>query len=424
MKVLILGSGGREHALAWKIRQSPLCKELYIAPGNAGTSALGTNVSIHPLNFAEVESFVLDVKIDVLIVGPEDPLVAGIVDSLDHLPNLHLIGPKKAAAQLEGSKSFAKKFMNEFGIPTAAFQAFSADQFQEAKAFLRSMPPPYVLKADGLAAGKGVIICQTLGEAESTLTHMLNGLFGHASKQVVIESFLDGIEFSVFVLTDGLHWKILPTAKDYKRVGEGDTGLNTGGMGAISPAPFLDHSLMEKVIDRIVKPTIHGLRAWELPYKGVIFLGLIKVGEDPFVIEYNCRLGDPETEAIMPRISGDLLEAFISLKDQKLDEVILGENPQVSATVMYCSQGYPGAYAKGKPIVLNETGIDSWIFHAGTTRDKDGNLVSNGGRVLAVTSLGPSLQSALSNTYTSLEAIHFPDGFYRRDIGQDLISYL
>jgi len=423
MNVLILGAGGREHTLAWKLKQSPKLKKLYVAPGNAGTSEIAVNLPVGVNDFPSIKQRVLSEGIDMLIVGPEDPLVNGIHDyflndsEISHIP---VIGPEKAAATLEGSKEFAKEFMIRHGIPTAAYQSFTSEKLQKGFAFLESLQPPYVLKADGLAAGKGVLILHDLDQAKKELQAMLlDAKFGNASATVVIEEFLAGIELSCFVLTDGEHYKVLPTAKDYKRIGEGDTGLNTGGMGAISPVPFADKDFMEKIHDRIVQPTVAGLKQDGLPYKGFIFIGLIKIGEDPFVIEYNVRLGDPETEVVISRIENDLLEIFQAVADVRLNEIDLKIDKRTATTVMSVSGGYPAAYEKGKPVTGLEDIEDTVVFHAGT-KLKNGKVVTNGGRVLAVTSYGSDFRAALSKSYRDLEKISFEGMYYRKDIGFDL----
>ena len=423
MDILILGSGGREHAIAWKLKQSPKLKNLFIAPGNAGTATLGTNIPIGVNDFKEIKKTVLSNAMDMVIVGPEDPLVNGIHDfflndpELKHIP---VIGPQKAAATLEGSKEFAKEFLFRHNIPTAAYQSFTADKLEEGYAFLDTLTPPYVLKADGLAAGKGVVILNDLQEAKEELKNMLVGSkFGDASSKVVIEEFLAGIELSVFVLTDGKGYKVLPTAKDYKRIGEGDTGLNTGGMGAISPVPFADKVFMDKIHERIVKPTVEGLKKDNLPYKGFIFIGLIKVGDDPYVIEYNVRMGDPETEVVIPRIKTDLVTIFQAVANQTLDAIDLELDDRTASTVMLVSGGYPGAYEKGKVISGYENFADSIVFHAGTDY-KNGNVVTNGGRVMAITSYGNDFKEALQTSYQNIKKIHFDMMNYRKDIGFDL----
>ena len=423
MDILILGSGGREHAIAWKLKQSPKLKNLFIAPGNAGTATLGTNIPIGVNDFKEIKKTVLSNAMDMVVVGPEDPLVNGIHDfflndpELKHIP---VIGPQKAAATLEGSKEFAKEFLFRHNIPTAAYQSFTVDKLEEGYAFLDTLTPPYVLKADGLAAGKGVVILNDLQEAKEELKNMLVGSkFGDASSKVVIEEFLAGIELSVFVLTDGKGYKVLPTAKDYKRIGEGDTGLNTGGMGAISPVPFADKVFMDKIHERIVKPTVAGLKKDNLPYKGFIFIGLIKVGDDPYVIEYNVRMGDPETEVVIPRIKTDLVTIFQAVANQTLDAIDLELDDRTASTVMLVSGGYPGAYEKGKVISGYENFADSIVFHAGTDY-KNGNVVTNGGRVMAITSYGNDFKEALQTSYQNIKKIHFDMMNYRKDIGFDL----
>lgn len=425
MNILLLGSGGRESALAWKMRQSPLLDNLFIAPGNGGTGAYGTNVtSLSPLDFEAVERFVIENAIDMIVVGNEDPLVAGIRDYFaEKKPELLIVGPSKAGAMLEGSKDFAKQFMMRHGIPTAAYRSFTADTVEEGVAFLSSLKAPYVLKADGLAAGKGVLIINDLKEAQDSLREMLGGMFGKSSATVVIEEFLSGIECSVFVLTDGRGgYRVLPVAKDYKRIGEGDTGLNTGGMGAISPVPFADDEFMKKVTDCIILPTVRGLIADGIDYRGFIFLGLINVGGEPMVIEYNVRMGDPETEAVMLRVDADLLDLMKAAAQGDLADKELRHNPQTAATVMMVSGGYPGSYQKGLPIEGTENVADSTLFHAGTRRDADGRLLTSGGRVIAVSSLADNMADALAKSYASVEKISFPGAYYRRDIGRDLMK--
>ena len=423
MNILILGSGGREHTFAWKISQSPLCKQLFVAPGNSGTSSVATNLNVSVVDFEGIKEQVLAHAIDMVVVGPEDPLVNGIYDFFLQdlqLQHVAVIGPQKAAAQLEGSKEFAKEFLYRHQIPTAAYESFTKETIKEGYTFLESLKPPYVLKADGLAAGKGVLILPDLEEAKQELKSMLvDSKFGAASTKVVIEEFLDGIELSCFVLTDGKHYKLLPTAKDYKRIGEGDTGLNTGGMGAISPVPFADSNLLTKIENRIVKPTVEGLLKDKLPYKGFIFIGLIVVDNEPMVIEYNVRMGDPETEAVLPRLKTDLVEIFKAIDNETLNEIEIEIDPQTAVTVMIVSGGYPEAYDKGKEITGIENVKDSIVFHAGAT-NVDGKVMTSGGRVLSVTSLGDNFRSALETSYKSIEKIKFEAMNYRTDIGFDL----
>lgn len=422
MKVLLLGSGGREHALAWKLKQSPKLTELIIAPGNAGTAELGTNIDINPNDFEAVKKVAIDNQIDLLIVGPEEPLVRGIKDFFLNDPVLALIpviGPGKRGARLEGSKEFSKDFMFRYGIPTAKYKAITAKNLEEGLSFLEELKAPYVLKADGLAAGKGVLILDDIAEAKAELKMMLDGKFGEASKKVVIEEFLSGIELSVFVLTDGSAYVVLPEAKDYKRIGEGDTGLNTGGMGAISPVPFADEEFMRKVHKKVIFPTVQGLRADEIPYKGFIFIGLIKIGDEPFVIEYNVRMGDPETEVVMPRIKSDLLELLVATGAKNLKDHVIEIDEQTVATVMMVAGGYPEAYEKGKVMTGFDKVKDGMAFHAGTKLEK-GKVVSNGGRVIALSACGDNMQDALSKCYQNAEVIDFEDKYYRKDIGFDL----
>ncbi|MDX5319599.1 MAG: phosphoribosylamine--glycine ligase [Bacteroidota bacterium] len=424
MNILILGSGGREHAFSWKIAQSPLCSNLYIAPGNAGSGQSGINVSLNILDFEQIATFCLEHQIDLLLPGSEDPLVHGIVDyfkSREDLKNILVAGPVKEGAQLEGSKDFAKAFMARHEIPTAAYQTFTKDTLEQGYAFLETLQPPYVLKADGLAAGKGVVIPETLEEAKKELHSMLaEAKFGEASSRVVIEEFLKGIEVSVFVLTDGKDYFLLPEAKDYKRIGEGDTGLNTGGMGAISPVPFVNETFLNKVEERIVKPTIAGLQKENIDYKGFIFLGLMNVGGDPYVIEYNVRMGDPETEAVLPRIKSDLLELLEAVCKQTLASKSISITPQTAATVVLVSGGYPESYPKGKA-VSGLHGGKSLVFHAGT-KNEGGKCLTNGGRVFAITSLADNLQEALKMSFEKAQEIEFEGKYYRRDIGQDLLK--
>nr|WP_199001586.1 phosphoribosylamine--glycine ligase [Flavobacterium sp. ASV13] len=424
MTILLLGSGGREHAFAWKMIQSPLCEKLFVAPGNAGTAAIAENVAIAPTDFEAIKTLVLKENISLVVVGPEDPLVKGIYDyfkndeSLQHIP---VIGPSKLGAQLEGSKEFAKEFLMKHNIPTAAYDSFTAETVEKGCTFLETLQPPYVLKADGLAAGKGVLIIQDLEEAKTELRNMLvHEKFGAASSKVVIEEFLDGIELSCFVLTDGKSYKILPTAKDYKRIGEGDTGLNTGGMGAVSPVPYVDAVLMEKIETRIVKPTIEGFQKDGIEYKGFVFIGLINVKNEPIVIEYNVRMGDPETEVVVPRLKSDLVELFLSVANQKLEDFTLEVDPRSATTIMVVSGGYPEDFEKGKVITGLENITDSIVFHAGTKLDGD-NIVSNGGRVLTVTSYGDDFQQAIKKSYQNIDKLNFDKMYFRKDIGFDLL---
>lgn len=421
--ILLLGSGGREHAFSWKMSQSKHLGKLYIAPGNAGTPAHGTNVNIDPLDFEAVKTFVRENGIHMVVVGPEAPLVAGIHDFFLNdsvLKYIPVIGPQKEGAQLEGSKDFSKAFMQRHHIPTAAYNSFTAETLSEGLQFLDTLEPPYVLKADGLAAGKGVIICEDVVEAKLELTEMLmEEKFGEASRKVVIEEFLHGIELSVFVLSDGVNYKILPAAKDYKRVGEGDTGLNTGGMGAISPVPFATEDFLKKVEERVVIPTVKGLKKDNIPYTGFIFIGLMNVDGEPYVIEYNCRMGDPETEVVIPRIKTDLLELFEGVANQTLDEVSLEIDDRTAVTVMLVADGYPGNYEKGKIITGLDEVEDSLVFHAGT-KLQNGHAVTNGGRVMAVTSVGANMNNALGKSYRNIRVIDYEGKYYRKDIGFDL----
>ena len=423
MTILLLGSGGREHALAWKMLQSPKCSKLFVAPGNAGTAQIATNSNLDILDFDAIKSFVLQEKVEMVVVGPEDPLVFGIYDFFKNdetLKNIPVIGPSKVGAQLEGSKEFAKEFLIKHNIPTAAYDSFTAATVEKGYEFLETLQPPYVLKADGLAAGKGVLIIQDLAEAKDELRNMLvHAKFGKASKKVVIEEFLDGIELSCFVLTDGKNYKMLPTAKDYKRIGEGDTGLNTGGMGAISPVPFADAILLEKIENKIIKPTIEGFQKDGIEYKGFVFIGLIIVKGEPIVIEYNVRMGDPETEVVIPRLKSDLVELFQAVADEKLDEVTLEIDERSATTIMVVSGGYPEDYEKGKVILGIEKVADSIVFHAGTKLE-NGQVVSNGGRVLAVTSFGENFQEAIKKSYQNIDKLHFDKMYFRKDIGKDL----
>lgn len=423
MRILLLGSGGREHALARKLIQSPLCESLFIAPGNPGTAQCGTNVALSLTDFELIASFCLDHQIQQLVVGPEEPLVKGIYNYFAETPSLshiQVIGPSKEAAQLEGSKAFAKRFMQDHGIPTAAYRSFNAANFDEGISYLAQHPLPIVLKADGLAAGKGVVICQTHDEAQSEFKAMIQEQkFGDASANVVVEEFLTGIECSFFVLSDGEHYHLLPSAKDYKRIGEGDTGLNTGGMGAISPVPFVDEVFTQKVTERIILPTIQGLQKENLIYKGFIFIGLIKVNEDPYVIEYNCRMGDPETEVVMPRLESDLVDLFQHVSQGTLHQTTCLHHEESAATVVLVSQGYPEAYEKNKVISLPSSTV-SIIFHAGT-KETQGELVSSGGRVMAITSLHKELKHALKMSYQTIDQIHFEGKNFRRDIGYEFV---
>jgi phosphoribosylamine--glycine ligase len=423
MNILVIGSGGRECTFAWKLSQSDKCENLYIAPGNAGTTAYGKNIDINPNDFDQLKSHVLDKKIDLVVVGPEDPLVNGLHDyfladgDLRHIP---VIGPQKHAAQLEGSKEFAKEFMYRHNIPTAQYKSFTRETLQEGLEFLEEMKPPYVLKADGLAAGKGVLILENLDQAQKELQEMLgNRKFGDASSKVVIEEFLDGIEMSSFVLTDGKDYVILPNAKDYKRIGEGDKGLNTGGMGAISPVPFADETFLNKVEQRIIRPTVEGLKKDGIAYVGFIFIGLIKVGDDPYVIEYNVRMGDPETEVVLPRVKTDLVDLFAAVADQKLDGFELELDERSATTVVLVSGGYPEGYEKGKEIHGLGEVSDSLVFHAGT-QIQDGKTVTSGGRVLAITSFGENFRNALKRSYENIDKICFDKMNFRKDIGFDL----
>ena len=423
MNVLILGSGGREHAIAWKVAQSSLLRTLYVAPGNAGTAEVATNVDLDPMDFDAVKAFALENNIRIVVVGPEAPLVAGIQDYFTADPELtgvKVIGPTQEAAQLEGSKHFSKKFMERHNIPTARYASFTKSTASRIGAFLESLKPPYVIKADGLAAGKGVLIVDDLKEAKKVARDMLvSDTFGEAGRKVVIEEFLKGIEVSMFVITDGRSYKILPEAKDYKRIGEGDTGLNTGGMGAVSPVSFVNPEFMEKVKNQVIIPTVKGLRADDIHYEGFIFFGLMKVGSDPYVIEYNCRMGDPETEVVIPRIKSDLLHLFDGLATDTLSECDLEIDDRAATTVMLVSGGYPEAYEKGKAIAGFDQVDGSVVFHAGT-KNKDGQVVTNGGRVMALTSFGYEPDEALKKSYENAEKLTYEGKYYRKDIGFDL----
>jgi phosphoribosylamine--glycine ligase len=422
MNILLLGSGGREHALAWKMTQSDKLSKLFIAPGNAGTAQVGTNVNINPNDFEAVKAFVLDNDINMIVVGPEEPLVRGVKDfvlndpQIAHVP---VIGPGKEGAKLEGSKEFAKDFMMRHKIPTAGYLSVTTSNLDEGLAFLKTLKAPYVLKADGLAAGKGVLILDDLAEAETELKEMLSGKFGDASSKVVIEEFLSGIELSVFVLTDGHGYVVLPEAKDYKRIGEGDTGLNTGGMGAVSPVPFADDVFMKKVHDRIVKPTVEGLATDNIPYKGFVFIGLMSVEGEPFVIEYNVRMGDPETEVVIPRLKSDLVDLFEAVAAGELRKKVIEVDERSATTVKCVSGGYPGSYEKGKAISGLENIKDGLVFHAGTT-DKDGEVVTAGGRVIALTAYGSNKDEALKKSFENAQLINFEGKYFRSDIGFDL----
>lgn len=422
MNILILGGGGREHTFAWKISQSPLCEKLFIAPGNAGTLQHGTNLAISATNFLALKQAVINQQIDLVLVGPEAPLVEGIYDYFKadvDLKHVAVIGPSAKGAQLEGSKAFAKEFMAKKNIPTAGYQEVTLASLATGLAYIDEQTPPIVLKADGLAAGKGVLIIEDKAIAKQELKAMLEGKFGAASQKVVIEQFLDGIEFSVFVVTDGNHYKVLPIAKDYKRIGEGDTGLNTGGMGAVSPVPFVDAALMKKVEEQIIIPTVEGIKEQDLEYTGFVFIGLIKVGDDPFVIEYNCRMGDPETEVVLPRLKNDFLEVLVALSKGQLDKIDIAIDDRAATTIMLVSGGYPEAYQKGKAITGITSIQDSVVFHAGTML-KENQTLTNGGRVLALTSFGSDFQSALAISKANAEKIQFDKKYFRTDIGFDL----
>lgn len=425
MNILLLGSGGREHAFAWKIVQSPKCSQLFVAPGNPGTAEIATNVPLGVTDFVGIYEFIQTQSIDLVVIGPEEPLVKGLVDYLhtqkgtEHLP---IVGPSQLGATLEGSKDFSKQFMLRNGVPTAAYATFHAHQLEEGIAYLEQQSLPIVLKADGLAAGKGVLICESLEEAKISLKEMLvDAKFGDASSKVVVEEFLTGIELSVFVATDGVSYKILPEAKDYKRIGEGDTGLNTGGMGAVSPVPFADAAFLQKVEERIVKPTIAGLEKEGIPYKGFLFIGLMNTQGDPYVIEYNVRMGDPETEAVLPRIESDFVDLLVGITGGTLASYTLQISPKICTTVVMVSGGYPESYAKGFPITLPEKTINSEVFHAGTTLNESSVLTNQGGRVLAITGMATTLEEALEAAYATVAEISWEKAYFRRDIGQDIL---
>ncbi len=423
MNVLLLGGGGREHAMAWRLSESPLCKKLFVAPGNAGTGDYATNLAVDPNDFAAVKEAVVMNTIRLVICGPEEPLVRGIKDffkSDPELKDIRFIGPDAEAAQLEGSKAYAKEFMAEFNIPTAGYRRFNSENLEEGLAYLEASPTPIVLKADGLAAGKGVVILNDCGEAKEELRAMLDGKFGDAGSEVVVEDFLDGIEFSVFVITDGEHYRILPVAKDYKRIGVGDTGPNTGGMGSVSHPPFVDADMMAKVEQRVIKPTLEGIQKRKLDYKGFIFIGLIVVENEPYVIEYNCRMGDPETQSVMARLNSDFMQLCLETADGELSRAVVEIEERQAATVVLVSGGYPGPYEKGKIILGTEAVEGSMVFHAGTKRNEAGDLVTNGGRVLAVTSYGETFEDALAQSYENAKKIKFAGSNYRGDIGFDL----
>lgn len=425
MNILLLGSGGRENALAWKMAQSPRCTQLFIAPGNAGSARFGTNVNIAATDFPALKSFCLEHRINMVVVGPEDPLVRGVADFFagdESLRHIIMIGPGKTGAQLEGSKEFSKRFMIRHGIPTAAYASFTKETLEEGYRFLETLKPPYVLKADGLAAGKGVLILHDLQEARQELKQMLQDLkFGAASEKVVIEEFLDGIELSVFVLTDGKNYVTLPAAKDYKRIGEGDTGLNTGGMGAVSPVPFAGMDFMKKVEERIIRPTVAGLHSDAIPYTGFIFIGLMNKGGEPYVIEYNVRMGDPETEVVIPRLKNDLVELLMAAGEKRLNEMTIEQDPRVALTVILASGGYPGDFEKGKVITGTDSSENSLLFHAGTAI-KEGQLITSGGRVMAVTSFGNTIAQAQAISMNNAAKIQFENKYFRKDIGNDLMG--
>lgn len=423
MNILLLGSGGREHAFAWKLKQSPLCDELFIAPGNPGTALCGNNVPISTTDFHALAELIREKQIELVVVGPEEPLVKGITDFLqqdERTKNVKVVGPSAEGARLEGSKDYAKAFMKRHKIPTAAYGTFTSETLAEAYTFLDTLSAPYVLKADGLAAGKGVLILDSIVEAKDELKQILSGKFGNAGSKVVIEEFLNGIELSVFVLTDGNNYKILPAAKDYKRIGEGDTGPNTGGMGAVSPVPFADEAFLKKVEEQIIRPTVAGLKAESIPYRGFIFIGLMNVNGEPYVIEYNVRMGDPETEVVLPRITSDLVEMLMHCAEGKLITSTVQADPRVALTVMLVSGGYPGDYEKGK-VIRSGIETDSIVFHAGTSMNTSHELITSGGRVMAITSLASSIRAAQLKSYERISSIVFEGMYFRRDIGDDLL---
>lgn len=423
MNVLVIGSGGREHTLGWKIAQSPHLKKLYFAPGNGGTREIGENLDVKGTDFGGIKEVVLDKQIDMVVVGPEQPLVEGIGDFFSSEPDLRdipFIGPGMEGARLEGSKEFANRFMEKYNIPTAKYCSFTEDQYEKAISYLKKLDPPYVLKADGLAAGKGVVIAGTFEEAESTMKEFFGGKFGEASKKVVVEEFLEGKELSVFVLTDGNSYKMFPLAKDYKRAGEHDTGLNTGGMGALSPVTYADESFIRKVEDQIIEPTIKGLKKEQIRYRGFLYFGLMKVGDTPYVIEYNVRMGDPEAQVVVPRMKGDLLEALLSVGNGSLEDYTFDIDESVAAAVILASGGYPGKYEKGKEITIETPLENSHVFHAGT-KHENGRLVTSGGRVMAVASLASTFEEALSSIYQDIDNIDFEGKYFRRDIGYDIL---
>lgn len=426
MNILLLGSGGREHAFAWKIVQSPSCEKLYVVPGNAGTAEIAENVELSITDFPAIAEMIVNKSIDLVVVGPEEPLVKGLVDYLKNNPKTShtpVVGPSQLGATLEGSKDFSKRFMQRNGIPTAAYETFTSDQIDQGLAYLEKQSLPIVLKADGLAAGKGVLICETLAHAKESLKDMLlDKKFGDASSKVVIEEFLSGIELSIFVATDGKDYKILPEAKDYKRIGEGDTGLNTGGMGAVSPVIFANEAFMKKVEEKVVKPSVEGLAKENIPYKGFLFIGLMNTDGEPKVIEYNVRMGDPETEAVLPRIESDFLDLLKGIGEGTLGKYELKVSPKFATTVVMVSGGYPESYQKGFPISLSEENTDSVLFHAGTSRNEQGELINTGGRVLAITGLGDSLESALKNAFDRVEKTRWEKAYYRKDIGKDVLE--